>query len=157
MKDEQQLIAELLQFNWFGKCGINEEIQGINVEYVKDQKTFEKRMGGRKWQNYVFSRANDMSEYLLNMGEKYADEANEKNIFYRENYIPQIRQNFQDKVEKFELAQRITSDIEFNLLVILRARLFSELYRDSFWDQLLEIYRSGHIPCGYKKGTFLIY
>ena len=45
MKDEQQLIAELLQFNWFGKCGINEEIQGINVEYVKDQKTFEKRMG----------------------------------------------------------------------------------------------------------------
>ena len=98
-----------------------------------------------------------MSEYLLNMGEKYADEANEKNIFYRENYIPQIRQNFQNKVEKFELAQRITSDIEFNLLVILRAHLFSELYRDSFWDQLLEIYRLGHIPCGYKKGTFLIY
>ena len=80
-----------------------------------------------------------MSEYLLNMGEKYADEANEKNVFYRENYIPKIRLAFQDKVKKYELSQRITSDIEFNLLVILRANLFSELYTDIFWDQILEI------------------
>lgn len=157
MKDEKRLITELLNLDWFGKCGIKEKIQGINIEFVKDQRTFEKKIGGLNWQNYVLNRANDMSEYLLNMGEKYADEANEKNVFYRENYIPKIRLAFQDKVKKYELSQRITSDIEFNLLVILRANLFSELYTDIFWDQILEIYKSGHIPCGYKKGVFLVY
>ena len=118
MKDEKRLITELLNLDWFGKCGIKEKIQGINIEFVKDQRTFEKKIGGLNWQNYVLNRANDMSEYLLNMGEKYADEANEKNVFYRENYIPKIRLAFQDKVKKYELSQRITSDIEFNLLVI---------------------------------------
>lgn len=43
MKDEKRLITELLNLDQFGKCGIKEKIQGINIEFVKDQRTFEKK------------------------------------------------------------------------------------------------------------------
>ena len=43
MEGVQQLVTELLDLNWFEKCGIKDEIQGIDIEFVKDKKTFEKK------------------------------------------------------------------------------------------------------------------
>ena len=85
------------------------------------------------------------------------EESNEKVEYYRENYIPQIERVLQNKAKQAGFAENIITDIRFNLLIILEANYFSDLYRDAFWNQMLEIYKSGHIPCGYKKGVFLIY
>ena len=157
MKDEKQLIKELLNLDWFEKCGIKERIEGVNIEFVKDKKTLDKKICGLNWENKVLDKSGDMSEYLGNLDEKYLEESNEKVEYYRENYIPRIERVLQNKAKQAGFAENIITDIRFNLLIILEANYFSDLYRDAFWNQMLEIYKSGHIPCGYKKGVFLIY
>lgn len=43
MEGVQQLVTEFLNLKWFEKCGIKDEIQNIDIEFVKDKKTFEKK------------------------------------------------------------------------------------------------------------------
>ena len=157
MEGVQQLVTELLELNWFEKCGIKEEIQNIDIEYVKDKKTFEKKVSGLNWENKLLSKAGDMSEYIGNLDEKYLDESNEKVEYYRENYIPPLENVLQNRLKKFELTEIVLPITRYIIMIMLKAKHFSKLYTDTFWDQILEIYKSGHIPCGYKKGVFLVY
>lgn len=157
MEGVQQLVTELLDLNWFEKCGIKEEIQNIDIEYVKDKKTFEKKVSGLNWENKLLSKAGDMSEYIGNLDEKYLDESNEKVEYYHENYIPILKSVLQDRLKKYGLTDKVLPNTIHNIIIMLKAKHFSKLYTDTFWDQILEIYKSGHVPCGYKKGVFLIY
>ena len=157
MEGVQQLVTELLDLNWFEKCGIKEEIQNIDIEYVKDKKTFEKKVSGLNWENKLLSKAGDMSEYIGNLDEKYLDQSNEKVEYYHENYIPILKSVLQDRLKKYGLTDKVLPNTIHNIIIMLKAKHFSKLYTDTFWDQILEIYKSGHVPCGYKKGVFLIY
>ena len=109
------------------------------------------------WENKLLSKAGDMSEYIGNLDEKYLDESNEKVEYYRENYIPPLENVLQNRLKKFELTEIVLPITRYIIMIMLKAKHFSKLYTDTFWDQILEIYKSGHIPCGYKKGVFLVY
>lgn len=39
--------------------------------------------------------------------------------------------------------------IRFHLLAIFMSDIYSTFYSDEFFDKLLEVYLSGHLPCGW--------
>ena len=48
-----------------------------------------------------------------------------------------------------------------NIVLILMANFYSDFYKADFFIALLEIYLSGHLPCGwngsYPEGKIMIY
>jgi len=126
MEGVQQLVTELLDLNWFEKCGIKEEIQNIDIEYVKDKKTFEKKVSGLNWENKLLSKAGDMSEYIGNLDEKYLDESNEKVEYYHENYIPILKSVLQDRLKKYGLTDKVLPNTIHNIIIMLKAKHFSK-------------------------------
>ena len=48
-----------------------------------------------------------------------------------------------------DFSKEFLDDIKFNLLAIFMSDIHSTFYSDEFFIQLLEVYWSGHFPCGW--------
>lgn len=58
--------------------------------------------------------------------------------------------------------KEVTGDISFNILTLVMADAYREIEPVSdFFAQLLEIYKEGFLPCGWKgkkyDGSFIVY
>ena len=81
--------------------------------------------------------------------------------FIKDEYLEKLS----DKVKKMwideDTSDDIWIDISGNVIDLFMLDYYAEWCKSEFFEQLLEIYLSGHLPCGWKgkypQGKFLVY
>ena len=75
--------------------------------------------------------------------------------------MPGIEEKLKQAIVKYSLPEKVFSNVQYNVLITFICDFYSEQYHSEFYERMLEIYLSGHLPCGYKgrfqKGSIIIY
>jgi len=162
MNIDNALYEKLLNCNWFGNCGTRESIDfGFEVSLVTNEKEMKKNIISLKWENVCLEENGNLTSFL------YQNHKNEYNKYWnseieliKKEYLPSILDKIIEKNKK-RLLIEILDDVKMNIIFILMADFYSEFYKADFFITLLEIYLSGHLPCGwngsYPEGKIMIY
>lgn len=115
-----------------------------------------------KWENTCLEASGDFTEFLSR---------NHKDIFNK-NWnvvVRRIKSKYMNEIQaKVELnwkdektKQRVIDDVQFNILTLFMIDYYSDYYQSEFFDRMLKIYLSGHLPCSwsgeYPEGKFIVY
>ena len=106
-------------------------------------------------------RRNELTSFLfLNYSDDYDDWNNIVRIVKKEHIIP-ISESLRKVLQQREWPVEIVDDISFNLISLFMANNYSDIYSDNFWDVMLHVYLSGHLPCGwvgnYPDGKIIVF
>lgn len=159
---DEQVVKRLLNCDWLSNCGRTDvEIPGVQCEWVTKNEAF-KKISGLKWENTCLEGQNEVTRYLfLNHNEEYNRKWNERVEYIKETYVPVVEKNVREKLKQYEFSEEILTDIRFNVIGILVVSSYKEYYHSVFFEKLLDIYTSGHLPCGwhgrYPKGVIMVY
>ena len=159
MEFSSDFINKINNCNFFSRCGEKDTFE-FEVEYVKSPKEVKKHINSIKWENTCHEISEDFSNFIC-MQYINCNEWNSLVCSVKSEYIEKLC----NKVKKMwideETSEDIWIDIRCNLIALFMLDYCTEYYKSEFYDQLLEIYLSGHIACGWKgkypKGKFLVY
>lgn len=162
MEIKQEFFRKLLECKWLENCGSDQNITyNFKVMQVSKEEAL-KRIVSLKWKNTCLDAHNDLTGYLfLNHREEYEFNWNKQVEKLHEEYYPQIEALIRSKAEEKGLSEEFIADIRMNFIDIMMNHFYSEYFEADFLIKLLDIYLSGHIPCGItgnrETGTIMIY
>lgn len=136
MDHEDQLREKLRSCHWLEQCG-NRDADSYDFDYVwaEDLAEAEEKINSAKWDGQLES--------------------------VKKTCVPEIMAVVKDVIVAKNLPQSFILDIECNLITIFMFAYYGGLYQCGLIDHILEIYLSGHLPCGYKgrfqKGKVIVY
>ena len=147
-----QLYKTLLSCPWLEKCGVPQEnIFSSPVIWIQKVGDVTKNITSIRWENACLEEQGNISEFLAkNYKAEYNHSWNAIVKTIKTDYLPNIMPLIEDACQKNELPKDILNDVRFNLLSIFLASYFSQYYQSEFFEGLLDIYLSGHIPCGWR-------
>ncbi len=152
MEIKQVLYNSLMECNWFANCGTD-----CNSEYafdtcmVNSEKVVLKNISGIKWERVCMEEQGNLTGYLhMNHRTEYNEYWNKEVGIIKEKYLPAIVDKIGIKLKEKKYSPEIMNDIRYNLIIIMRADFYSEFYTSYFYTNILEIYLSGHVPCGWQ-------
>lgn len=146
-----QTMALLKNINWFSHCGKEETLKiGRTYRFVSNHSEMLRRIAETEWENYTLEQENELTSYLSNHHRDAYRFWNQHCITIKEEIFPDLFEHIKEKYRQYfsDMEQEVLNDLQWNILGILLADIYSEYYRSDFSEDLLEIYRSGHIPCG---------
>ena len=152
MEINKRLYQSLVDCKWFENCGVMDNCTyDFEVYIVKTEKELMKSIQSIAWENTCLEAQGDLSEYLHIYHRKEFDEYWNKEVdIIKETYYPPISDKIEKIIEEKNYPLEIKADLDYTILLILMADYYSEFYESVFFKNLLEIYLSGHLPCGWK-------
>lgn len=107
-----------------------------------------------KWENICLDKKGDFSSaILLNYEEQYSLIGEECEKVQKEVLAFSKRFTAGLKKKGIRFGGIVLSDVKFNVGTLFLVNHYSEYYiPDVFFEQMLEIYLSGHLPCGWSGG-----
>lgn len=160
MKLRDDFIKKIIDCNWFDMCGIKEEFH-FPVEYINRTKEIEKNINSIKWENKCLDEIGNLTSFLFqNHKEHYNRYWNEEIREIKKTYIPVVIEKITPKLSINGFPLCVLDDIKMNLLSIIMVEIYSDYYSSEFYDEMLIIYISGHLPCGWRgniDGKFIVY
>lgn len=160
----KQFTESLYNIPWFLKCG--DDIPNFGLRVTSKNEAI-KRNASLKWENTVLDYQGDITSALCLR--RIHGEGDEEMLWnnlvneWKTVFLPKIEPIWKENLEKIELnTKEINAMIRFCVLDIVMADTYKSIVPiDCFYLNLLKIYRSGHLPCGWSgkkdKGTFYIY
>ncbi|MBN3163201.1 MULTISPECIES: hypothetical protein [Pectobacterium] len=157
MKISRYAVDRLLKINWFSAVGDTVQLPG--VRQVKDKHEFMKSIDGIEWENTTLEAGNEITGLLA---KKFSNDYHHWNPLVREA----------KKILDGEVLPSISSNIITNEVILNNVKwdlvnyLMEDAYKDKikkplFFDSLICIYESGHIPCGWDgvwpNGNLVVY
>lgn len=157
MSFDDTFLNAMTKCSWLKRCGHRDEFD-FSCLYAENIEQLKCKIESNHWENICLDMAGDFSSFLcLNYRKEYQNWNNVVRSI-KIDYIPEISRKIQDEIACQGLPVSILSDIQFNVLTLFMLNYYSEYYKMSnFWNQMLTIYHSGHIPCDYTKGQFVVY
>ena len=162
MEIKQEFFQKLLEGKWLENCGSDENITyDFKVMQVSKEEAL-KRIASIKWVNTCLDAENDLTGYLfLNHRKEYESYWNKQVEKLHAEYYPKIEALIRPKAEALGLSEEAIANIRINFIRIMMNHYYSEYFEAEFLNRLMDIYLSGHIPCGItgnrKTGTIMIY
>lgn len=162
MHNYEELYKKLIDNRWFENCG-DKEVVYENLDYIwaKDMKDVEKNVNSIKWENMYIEEMNEITMFLDMNYLELSMLWNEQIEMIERKYMVELRKRIREAANKHSLPERVVSQVGYALKIIFICEFYSEQYHSEFYENLLEIYLSGHLPCGYKgryrKGSIIIY
>lgn len=156
MKVNIDVINRIKRIKWFKNCGNILEITLMyDVSYAKDIKSVIKHISSTRWENIGIEEKNRLTSYLfMNYPDKYHQVWNDMVIDIKKNILPEIRESIVNNANNFKLNEsEIIIQVEWDMLMIIMAYTYSDYMEPTFYKEILNIYESGNIPCGW-KGTY---
>ena len=158
---EKEFIAKVLNCQWLQRCGEIESL-GFDVEYLNSKRDVEKMINSIKWENMCLDRMGDFTTYLLkNHKDEYNRYWNDEIRLIKERYISVISDKVNQALLINDLSVDLLDDIKMNILSIFMLEYYSEYYSSDFYNKMMIIYLTGHLPCGwigeYPNGKFIVY
>lgn len=156
-----EFAEQMLNCKWLFRCGQQEDLN-FEVEYIKSKKQLKKLITGLKWENVCLDAAGDFTAYLhKNHKEDYNKYWNDTVRRIKNEYITTIAEHIENALNGFDGKNDILIDMKANLVSLFMIHFYSEYYKSDFYDKMLKIYLSGHIPGGwigdYPEGRFQVY
>lgn len=160
----KELVDHLYSIPWFKNCGEDNPHLGLKVSSVDE---VIKRISSVKWGNTVLDFQGDLTVKLSKR--QLANEGDENKLWnglvneWKTSYLPQLDEVWRANLEEKGLnTKEIINMVRFCVLDIVMADAYRSISPvDDFFNNLLKIYESGHLPCGWSgkkdKGTFYIY
>ena len=160
---DEKLVDRILNCNWLANCGtIGEEPPGVRYDWETDKEEVIKYVNSDKmkfiWDSICLEEQNKVTSFLFSNhpGEyhgkwnQYADEA-------KEILLPHIVPAITEQIDRLELPQKaVLDDIHFNVIGMAITSYYREYVHSPFYDNLLDIYCSGHLPFGW-RGKYPLY
>ncbi len=165
MKLDECFIEKLQSIPWFSKCGTPSPFEwAVSVTSAKD---VIRRITSQKWENMILDTQGSVTEQLSvrsikGHGRGY-QEWNNLVLDFKKRYIPQFKERWEVALASSGLdTTDVLNDISFNILSITVIDAYKAIVpTPSFFLQLLDVYESGYLPCGWKgtanTGKLLIY
>ena len=79
----------------------------------------------------------------------------------KEKYMDPVIQEIKSALNQIGLNESVLPNVQWDILSLFMASYYSDYYSDEFYEKMLRIYLSGHMPCGWtgglKDGKFLVY
>ena len=164
---DKEVAERLLSCNWLANCGIKGEIPGLRCEWETDKETVIKYINSNKfqytWGNICLEEENEITSFLAaNHRDEYNKSWNQFVEEVNEIVLPQIVPAITERIERLELPRKaVIDDIEFNVIGMAVTSYYKEYVRSPFFDNLLDIYCSGHLPYGWRgrhpRGVIRVY
>lgn len=155
------MIEKLNNIDWFSACG--KDITMENVVKSENLSSMKKTIQQTCWENMILEKQGDFTAQLSVSFKKQYSEWNNLVSEFKKKYLPDLQKKWKLKLAEMELDEKyIMDDIRFNILGIV----VIDAYRDcipmpDFFKELLKLYESGHLPCGWKgkkdAGNFIVY
>lgn len=155
----------LLELPWFSNCGQPCQLPGALA--VKSPKEAMKGISSARWENLFLDRRGDFTTALcllsIHSQEKPDRQWNPLAQEFKEKYLPALEPLWQKALEPLGLWEKpVLDDLRFVLLGIAVIDAYKEIIETpEFFRQLLTLYQTGHLPCGWKgkkeQGCFLVY
>lgn len=162
MELKQDFIERITNCNWFENCG-DQNFDKFEVIFLKDKMEISESIQSYKWENICLDKKGDFSSaILLNYEEQYSLIGEECEKVQKEVLAFSKRFTAGLKKKGIRFGGIVLSDVKFNVGTLFLVNHYSEYYiPDVFFEQMLEIYLSGHLPCGWsggqKNGIFKVY
>lgn len=114
------------------------------------------------WENAYLDAQGDLTGYLhLHHNKEYNEYWNEEVTIIKEKYLPPILDKIKKAIDERNYSTDIIPYIRYNVVEIMMSNFYSEFYESVFFKNMLEVYLSGHLPCGwmgkYPNGKFMIF
>lgn len=121
----------------------------------------EEKINSAKWENVILEETNELWAFLNENDPAAFQKWDGQLEFVKKTCVPEIMAVVKDVIAAKNLPQSFILDIECNLITIFMFAYYGGLYQCGLVDHILEIYLSGHLPCGYKgsfqKGKVIVY
>ncbi|WP_140456882.1 MULTISPECIES: hypothetical protein [Priestia] len=163
MKLNTAIVEAIISNNWLEYCGVETNLlQGSNYSYLSNIKKVNENVKGVKWENICLEERNILTGYLAkNKSELYN---NNWNVLVREvkrEVLPKVINKIESQVSILGLSSDIVNSVKFDIINIIMVLTYEKYYNSDFYNSMLDIYLSGHIPCGwdgdYPNGKILVY
>ncbi|TKI53408.1 hypothetical protein FC756_23975 [Lysinibacillus mangiferihumi] len=161
METLQVINERIKKIKFFSMCGKKSTIHThFNYQFVNNWSDAEKNCND-KWDNLKLEARNKITSYLHeNWPEKYREwnaVTLEAKGLLKEDVLLRGFQFIKDN----DLDENIYESIEWDLLSVIMESYYEPYVGVGFYTELLKVYESGHIPCGWKgkwpEGKLLIY
>lgn len=161
MDIKKDFLDKINNCAWFENCG-DGSYDRFEVVVVKDREKAIKSVTSMKWGNICLEAQNDLTSYLFfNQRESYEKDWNNEVVHIKQEYWSKMSDPILAALEARGLPEEVLKDVQFNVVALFMANFYSECYSSAFYEQMLEIYLSGHLPCGWsggkKSGKFMVY
>lgn len=160
----KKLVERLYSIPWFQNCG--EDIPSLGIRVLSKEEVI-KFNSSIKWGNTVLDFQSDLTVKLSKR--QISHEGNEYKLWngmvneWKNIYLPKLDDVWATKLEEIGLnTKEVINMVRFCVLDIVMADAYRNIVPvDAFFENLMKIYESGHLPCGWSgkkdKGTFYIY
>jgi hypothetical protein len=162
LKLNPEIINEFLSISYLTEMGNPvSAVADSKCMFVSSIKEAIKLIDGTKWENVRCERNGDVSSFLCL---KHRDEYRLWNSVAEAAKIG-IVPGVVEKIERLpiepDFIEPLITNIKYDVVGLAIIAFYREYISLNFHAQLLQIYKSGHLPCGWKgkggKGYFLIY
>lgn len=163
MKLNTSVVEAVVSNNWLKYCGTESNFpQGIEYTYLSNKKKMVKSVNGIEWENICLEESNNLTGYLAkNEPEIYNGNWNTLVKKIKAEVLPKITDDIEKQIIRLGLPKDILNAVKFDIVSIIMVLSYEEYYKSVFYNEMLEIYLSGHIPCGwngkYPEGNIFIY
>lgn len=159
---DHELTESLLRFDWFSRCG--DEISAQGVEKARTVSSVKKTIQSTRYENVVLEHQGGFTTALFtSYRQEYNKWWNALVDQFKTQCLPPLKDIWESRLEPLGLNEPyVLNDLSFN---VLSASVIGA-YRDclpmpEFYQKMLEIYKSGHLICGWKgkkeNGSFIVY
>jgi len=154
--------TELLTIDFFSNIGNSKiAVFGFRCERVESINGAIKKITGSKWDKTQTERIGDISAYLA----KNHQEADRlwNNIVdeTKDKILPTVLHKLESSTFEPDTLSVILPSIKYDVVNLSLALVYQRYYQSEFFLRMLDIYKAGHIPCGWHgkpgKGHFLVY
>lgn len=133
-----------------------------NYSNFKNIKQVEKSINSIKWENICLEERNKVTGFLaVNFPDKYNKYWNVLVEEIKQNIIPTIEKRLDGLIEENKITVLIKQSILFDIVNIIMVRSYEKYIWSDFYEEILDIYEKGHLPCGwegrYPVGEIKIY
>ena len=165
MTIDNDILSMINEIPWFENCGnITEITSNYNYKFVTEEEMI-KSLPSTKWINLETKEFNKLIDWFRTSSICLDWNRSVREI--KKEEMPKFDLLVKDKIkELFANEQKLVLDsFHYDLLLIIMkltiSKRFSSNAEPYFFNELLEIYKAGHLPCGWKgsypEGTILIY
>lgn len=149
-----EFFEQLMNCNWFCNCG-DKAFDRFEVFIEDNQEHAIACLNSLVYENASLGKQNDMSFAVREVPKNWNDAVKE---IKQSGYIGRVSKRIKSGLKiKGIPGEEVLETVRWDILHLFLANYFSEYYTDVFYEQMFQIYLSGHLPCGYEWKKFRVY
>ncbi len=149
-----EFFERLVSCGWFCNCG-DKTFDQFEVIIEENQEHGIACLNSLVYGNARLEKRNNLSFDMREVPGGWNEVVKEVE---RSGYIGKVNKRIKSGLKKKGIpGEEVIAVIRSSVSDLFRANYFSEYYTDTFYEQMFQIYLSGHLPCGYEHGKFRVY